>query len=340
MFWRWWRMEKNDRPRVWLLYGWFSGLQHLGSVCGAVAWGAWMQFRVDIYISGAATDRSVKISTFAQSQYWRAAFFVTYALEFLCLSVAKLLVLDRMADFAAAKGDDLSRRLAFGGRGVMAAVVVGHVVGLCGNVAAAVYFKESGDLYSAAAAALATNSTDTGNHFFNLAIQKNQLASAAASVQQFCEVAVLLIIILAFAIVGISGARRVNSALRDMNDAQGATVRKLRLQIVGTTAFVFVTFLLRAVFSIMNALADALQNNSATCPSHFICDPTCYNLHALMQNWLQFTPEFQLIIELISSPLALLVALWGMTSDRALQLMSSSRRQVVAIGDSMELRTK
>ena len=44
-----------------------------------------------------------------------------------------------------------------------------------------------------------------------------------------------------------------------------------------------------------------------------------------MQVWLIYTPEFQLVVMLISSPLALLVALWGMTSERTLQQMESSQ---------------
>ena len=49
-----------------------------------------------------------------------------------------------------------------------------------------------------------------------------------------------------------------------------------------------------------------------------------------------------MIVTLISSPLALLVALWGMTSERALQQMEFSRRQMqmVTVGDSVALRTK
>ena len=43
--------------------------------------------------------------------------------------------------------------------------------------------------------------------------------------------------------------------------------------------------------------------------------------------WLEYTPEFQLTVVLISSPLALLVALWGMTDKRTLQLMRSGRGQ-------------
>ena len=47
-----------------------------------------------------------------------------------------------------------------------------------------------------------------------------------------------------------------------------------------------------------------------------------------IQRWLFYTPEFQLSVELISSPLTLLVALWGMTSKHTLRLMQSRRREM------------
>ncbi len=50
---------------------------------------------------------------------------------------------------------------------------------------------------------------------------------------------------------------------------------------------------------------------------------------SLMQLWVKFTPEFQLTVVLISSPLALLAALWGMTDKRTLQHMRSGRGQTV-----------
>jgi len=285
---------------------------------------------VALFIAATPGPTPVQVQSLnAQTQYWGAAFYVTYAMEFLCLSVSKLLVLHRMADFAAAKGDGMSRRLAVGGRVVMAVVVVGNVVGLCGNVAAAVYSKEVGDLLIAASAAFAANNSDAGDKLYNLAGQKGSVASEVGSVQSFCEVAVLLIIILAFAVVGIACARRVSSALRDMNDAHGAAGRQLQRQIVGTAAFVFVTFLLRAVFSTINALANALQTISLGCTNNR--DLSCYNVWEIIQYWLEFTPEFQLSVVLISSPLALLVALWGMTSKRALQHMKSSRGQMVSL---------
>jgi hypothetical protein len=43
------------------------------------------------------------------------------------------------------------------------------------------------------------------------------------------------------------------------------------------------------------------------------------------------TPEFQLTVVLISSPLTLLVALWGMTTGVILQLMRSSRWETALV---------
>ena len=329
-------MEEEHRQRVWVLYGWFSGLMCVGSVFGAVTWAFWMQALVALFTGNTpGLSNAQAYSLAAQGSYWAAAFDVPYVIEFLCLSVAKLLVLHRMADFGVPKGDGLSRRLAVGGRVVMAAVVVGDVVGLCANVAAAVLHKQTGDLDNATAAAFAANSTQAANAFNVQANQKATVGSDAASVQQFCEVAVLLLIIIAFAVVGAACARRVSSALhmRDLNDEHVEAVgRQLRRKIVGTTAFVFLTFLLRAVFSTMNALSNALLIQVFTCSNG--CDPACNNVWTVILFWLEYTPEFQLTVVLISSPFALLFALWGMTDKRTLQLMRSGRRQMVEMRSS------
>ena len=44
-----------------------------------------------------------------------------------------------------------------------------------------------------------------------------------------------------------------------------------------------------------------------------------------------YTPEFLVCIVLVSEPLALLVALWGMTSEHTLQLMRPGRGQTVRL---------
>jgi hypothetical protein len=325
-------MDGEGRLRVWRLYGWFSGLMLCGSCCGAVAWGAWMQNLVltfIVYNPSSTLTNAQQNSIFAQIQLWTAAFSVVYAVEFLCLSAAKLMVLGRMMEFVIPRREGIPRRWVVGGRVVMAAVVAGNVVGLGGNVAAAVYFQRTAEYYSAASASFAANNTADSSNLYNLANQESQLALTTQSLQSFCEVAVLLLIIVAFAVVGAACARRVSSALLETTFAPAATAGKhLWLQIVGTAAFVFVTFLLRAVCSTMFALANELQNNGYVCPSNNPCDASCYNVYALMQLWIYYTPEFQLMVVLISSPLAMIVALWGMTSDRTLQRMQSNRRQM------------
>ena len=331
MFYLWLRMKEEDRPRVWLLYGWVSGLACLGSCFGTVTWVAAMQYFIATFNRSFSSDLTAmaQATLHAQSARWNAVYYVAYPIEFMCLSVAKLLVLDRMANFAVAKGDGMSRRLAVGGRVVVAAVVLGNVLGLCAHFVAAAYWKEAADLYSAASAAYDDNNTDAGTLLSTQANGRLETGSEADSVQNFCEAVVLLIIIVAFAVVGIASARRVSSALRNTNDEHvRATGMQLRRQVVGTTAVVFVTFLLRAAFSIMYASSNALQNQGAACADFSgVCDSACFNVWQLMQTWIASTPELKLTVVLISSPLALLVALWGMTTGRTLQHMRSGSRR-------------
>ena len=58
-----------------------------------------------------------------------------------------------------------------------------------------------------------------------------------------------------------------------------------------------------------------------------MCDAICYNVYSHITQWNAYTPEFQTTVVLISSPLTLLVALWGMTSKLTLQLMRLRQRQ-------------
>ena len=58
------------------------------------------------------------------------------------------------------------------------------------------------------------------------------------------------------------------------------------------------------------------------------CDPSCFNVFTHIHLWAVRTPEFQVTIVLVSSPLTLLVALWGMTSKQTLQAMKSNQQDV------------
>ena len=167
------------------------------------------------------------------------------------------------------------------------------------------------------------------------------ISASVAAIPLGCELVVLLLIVLAFSVVGCASVRRVNAAMSSMaaSDGRASQVhvkgQQLQRQIVGTVAVVFVSFLIRVVYSIMFALANGLQNSGSTlsaCPDNSgRCDPICHNVYSQIQGWLLYTPEFEILIVLISQPVALIIALWGMTSERTLQYMRSSHKQMVLV---------
>jgi hypothetical protein len=323
-------MQEGNRRMVWRFYGWFCGLMCLGAVSGAVAWLAYMQNLVALFNQRRHADKFERAAWDAKGQYWTSIHYVTYSIEFLCLSVAKLLILDRMVEFSMSNTDNgLQKRVDLMQRFVLATVVAGNIVSLCANIAAAQHMIEAHDFNNFASK---NQVNPEATDYLKRAVERGETASKAMSVQQVFEVAVLIIIIISFIAVGIASARRLRSALQSLNKEQEAAGRHMQRQIIGTIAFVFVTFILRAVLSIMTFVANALQNDhyDEKCDNNY-CDPKCYNEFAMMQFWLKLTPEFTLTVHLISSPLTMLVCLWGMTSKRALHLMTigSKRESIV-----------
>jgi hypothetical protein len=329
MFYRWRRMEEEDRGRVWRLYGRFTALLACGSCVGAVSTAAKMMNLVNGFQANASPTMTQEMSFAALRHSWRAVFVVTYAVEFLCLSAAKLMVLDRMAVFAAPQGARLQKRWALAGRVVMAAVVLGNAVGLAANAAAAVRFQKAAQAAGTSYVYYAANHTHDGQRFRSLSVEESERGGSILSVQSFCEVAVLLLIVVAFVAVGVLSARRVRSRLLGVDAASyaAATGRALRRRMLSTTALVFVAFVARAAFSTMFAVAYQFRDTiTASCPK--ICDD-CHNAYYLITQWMFYTPEFQVVIVLVSSPLALLVALWGMTPNATLHLMKTSKRKAL-----------
>ena len=165
-------------------------------------------------------------STFAAAQSYDSVFDILYAVEFLFLSIAKLAVLDRLEVFAAPWVQSRDGRWARAGRVVMALVIIGGAVGICGNIVTAVYKMESAGSARAAAAAFAANNTDSfvaGLRIFQHSTERAQAATSAESIQEFSEMFVLLLIILpsssleynAFAASALPCAR-LHEALRQL----------------------------------------------------------------------------------------------------------------------------
>ena len=146
-------------------------------------------------------------------------------------------------------------------------------MGLASNAAAAVHYQKAAQANSAASAYFAANNTKDGLSFRLLGQEELRRGGSIASVQAFSEVAVLLLIVVAFVAYGVLSARRMSATLLgvDAASAAAATGRALRWRMIGTTAFVFVAFVLRAAFATMFAVALQLRGTvTESCPG--ICD--------------------------------------------------------------------
>lgn len=316
MFYRWLKLGEEERQLVWRLYGWFSGLMLCGSCVGTVTWAAWMQVIVNEF-TGVREENisgSQRFFHWSLSDRWNGGFKVTYAIEFLCLSLAKLLVLDRLSKFASA-GMTLSRWVV-SKRVVLAAVITGNLVGLAGNIAAAVQYDRRADLLMTISTDLAADNVPANYPKWVEIADQLQLVLALSSVQLFCEVAVLLLIVLAFIVVGIACVKRVSSGISVLEisgpeiaanmhirpqavEEAMALARQIRKQVAVTTGIVFVTFLIRSAYSTMYAVAFQLQefsNIARKCPGSSVCDATCFNVYTHIYFWMMRTPVLLLLL--------------------------------------------
>ena len=174
---------------VWLLYGWFSGLILCGSCFIVVTWTARMMILVNYYKGDDLEPQGdeLQYSDFLLISYnLNPIFIVPCAIELLCLSAARLMVLERRSEFAAGQDEGTRKRRAAGGRIVMAVVVLGNAVGLAANVAAAVHYRKAAVRASEAYAYFAANDTVDGQKSKGKIFEKAEFAGIISSVQLFC----------------------------------------------------------------------------------------------------------------------------------------------------------
>jgi hypothetical protein len=187
-----------------------------GSCLGILTWSARMANLVN-YFQG---NYEYKYKNFTQSAYSlsiaytaRAVFVVSYAMDYLVLTAARLLVLDQMSDFAAPKEETARKWWTAAGRGVMAVCVLGNSVGLAANIASSVYHQRAADDMSKAYEFFAANKSSDGAKFDLSARETFQQALSIASYQSFCEVAVLMFVLAAYIVAGVLSARRIKKAV-------------------------------------------------------------------------------------------------------------------------------
>jgi hypothetical protein len=211
-------------------------------------------------------------------------------------------------------------------KAVTSAVTLINIIGFIGNIVTTALNFTSAELYLMSAADFNSGQNVTARDFMQRASIDNDKAQQAASVQQFCEVASLIIIIVSFAGTGVfcisSLASVKNEALisskssHSMHPKLMTSFQRLKVRIFGTVAAVFATFLARACFSILNAVAASGVKRGDN-PDCDLCDYSCQGVYDLIYVWLGYSPQFQLSMEFLSCPLASLIALWGMSDDKS-----------------------
>jgi hypothetical protein len=193
MFYLWLRLDAGARQRIWRMYGWYCGLMLCACCFGAVAWAAHMMFYASRWKMAfknvtSSLDEHIRLSTLDSD--WTATHLVTFPMEILCSSLAKLIALDRMTEFAVPQGDVMRKRWVWSGRVVIAVVVLGCATMLAANTTAAVYYQKSAKAYQTALLNGAPNDTKEYEEYYSLAVKADAVVINAHPVQQFSEVAV------------------------------------------------------------------------------------------------------------------------------------------------------
>ncbi len=96
----------------------------------------------------------------------------------------------------------------------------------------------------------------------------------------------------------------------------------LRIKVTVTFAFLCITTTIRVVHSVMFTVAHSSSDHQNPCSGSNLCHP-CRNAFFNMYGWFLLTPELWSSIHFVSCPLALLVALWGMSDVETIDEMSS-----------------
>ncbi len=282
---------------------------------------------------------------------------MSYPFAFCCIAIAKLLVLDRMLGYSRRQTAVTPSRCSFLFRVLIASIIVGNTTGLCGNIAAATFFFEAARSYDFAASA---NTSATSVWLTTAQSQTSHGVKASATLFGF-ETLMLLLIVVAISVAGsvtsrhiLSAIRRVKScqledrlvsvlahrsieetsALKASADRVVQAGERMRRQVLCTCIVVFVSFLLRAVYTTMFTLVTAMQINAGvvnSCPAYTNRCSNCYNVYSHVLVWLLYTPQFHFSVALVCQPVALLVTLWGMTSGHTTDVMKSRGQQRDAV---------
>ncbi len=268
----------------------------------------------------------------AEDTYWQSLITIQEGCELIAISWAKLAVLERITHSAVSSARGVPRRWVVAKWTSMAIITSLLLTALCSRVAVRVMYHQFRAYHISASSEFRSNNRDG-------AVQLISDASAssiqkATGIFNICDAVCLCYIVVAFLLVAGFCAGRIkrivqlpSSTSGTINRNQNGEMKAVMWRVIATCAVVFVSLLLMAIVTTTYAVSMFEKQNGEDC-QHFasisdVCDP-CHDEPVLVLHWTYFNPEFLILGYYLSSPIALLVALWGMTSTRLLRALRQS----------------
>jgi hypothetical protein len=187
---RWRKKSAEEKSVEWPAYGWFTALSCLGSIAGAISFGArigqlhgvYASRKIELFGTSTPGEFQEMNRLRAAELHYCAVHFATVPFEAGFMIIAKLLVLHRMHKFAVINSlRERAWRLA--SRVFLAVFIVGIAIGVVANITSAFYYSQAANLNSKASDAWAGNASADGNLLLHSAVSTMSQAGRIASVQ-------------------------------------------------------------------------------------------------------------------------------------------------------------
>ena len=348
-------LTEPERNRVWSQYALFARLIVAGGVLGAAAWLSYMtslsaNFRAQKFFKDGPEFSIETTRTFGETYLWLGIYHIFEPLTFGCLTVSKLLVLDRMLKFNSRDIQDGAKTQLerFMKNGMRFLLFLNSCVVIAAWTSTGLWIQsyqlqnELADKY----ANKVLNPDATAVQAMTASARRSAVAYYAA------ELVVLLALASAFLVLGglsilrltevgkrlaSVSAHVVNNSSPSSNSliAHASSVhRSLWIRVVSTVCSVFCSFIIRCVYNAMYVSSHQASINPE-CQDFGNC-AECQSKLYIISNWfvvnhaphlavsfpltrilhcrMDFTPEFAASITLISEPVTMLIALWAMTT--------------------------
>jgi hypothetical protein len=365
MFLAWRRLRSEQKKKVWRFYGWYAALACIGSVFGIASECLGIKYERSIALSSASQNVSERFASEAEVSLWSSVVIVPDAFQICFVNVALLIVLDRLVNVAFATSTGLNARLVLAERAVMGIVTCLSVLSICFSAASAHYFRQCiAPLNNAAAAILANDFKSSAEYNDSFRMWK-LLANKTHSAQLFSTTAAILFVLVTLVAVVLVCSRRIREIYKrevagssarqkarfssvvdlpadsaELCDSDLSStletprvsehtaqlvenLKSVHRQILATVAVVFVALICMAIFQTFYASAT-FNDIRFTIETVSFCDPKA-TTNSLFGNWMLLNPEFFILGGYMPPPVAMLVALWGMTSKLMLKMIKSRR---------------